>query len=139
MKDRHVTQVAELEKLCFSDPWSENSIAHELTSDYSFWFVAEENGVVAGYIGSQISFPEADVMNVAVRPDYRRRGIGEILVETLISHLKSMDCESLTLEVRASNEAAKALYGKLGFAQVGLRKNYYRNPKENALILRKDF
>ena len=139
MKDRHVTQVAELEKLCFSDPWSENSIAHELTSDYSFWFVAEENGVVAGYIGSQISFPEADVMNVAVRPDYRRRGIGEILVETLISHLKSMDCESLTLEVRASNEAAKALYEKLGFAQVGLRKNYYRNPKENALILRKDF
>ena len=101
MKAQHVPQVAELEKLCFSMPWSENSIAHELTTDYSFWLVAEDDGVVAGYIGSQIAFPEADVMNVAVRPEYRRRGIGEILVEALTTHLRNIDCESLTLEVRA--------------------------------------
>ena len=139
MKARHVTQVAELEKLCFSAPWSENSIAHELTTDYSFWLVAEDDGVVAGYIGSQIAFPEADVMNVAVRPEYRRRGIGEILVEALTTHLRNIDCESLTLEVRASNAPAIALYEKLGFQQVGRRPNYYRDPKEDALILRKDF
>lgn len=138
MKAHHVPQVAELEKLCFSAPWSANSIAHELTTDYSFWLVAEDDGAVVGYIGSQIAFPEADVMNVAVRPEYRRRGVGQILVEALSTHLRNIDCESLTLEVRASNAPAIALYEKLGFAQVGRRPNYYRNPKEDALILRKE-
>jgi ribosomal-protein-alanine N-acetyltransferase len=130
--------VAELEELCFSAPWSANSIAHELTTDYSFWLVAEDDGTVVGYIGSQIAFPEADVMNVAVRPEYRRRGVGQILVEALSTHLRNIDCESLTLEVRASNAPAIALYEKLGFAQVGRRPGYYRNPKEDALILRKE-
>ena len=138
MKAHHVSQVAELEKLCFSAPWSANSIAHELTTDYSFWLVAENDGTVVGYIGSQIAFPEADVMNVAVRPEYRRRGVGQILVEALSTHLRNIDCESLTLEVRASNAPAIALYEKLGFAQVGRRPGYYRNPKEDALILRKE-
>ena len=138
MKAHHVSQVAELEELCFSAPWSANSIAHELTTDYSFWLVAEDDGTVVGYIGSQIAFPEADVMNVAVRPEYRRRGVGQILVEALSTHLRNIDCESLTLEVRASNAPAIALYEKLGFAQVGRRPNYYRNPKEDALILRKE-
>ena len=137
MKAHHVPQVAELEKLCFSAPWSEASIAHELTTDYSFWLVAENDGTVVGYIGSQISFPEADVMNVAVRPEYRRKGLGQILVEALCTHLRNIDCESLTLEVRESNGPAIALYEKQGFQQVGLRKNYYRDPKEDARILRK--
>jgi len=138
MKAHHVPQVAELEKICFSAPWSEASIAHELKTGYSFWFVAEDDGKVAGYIGSQVAFPEADVMNVAVRPEYRRRGIGQILVEMLTTHLRNMDCESLTLEVRASNLPAITLYEKLGFTQVGRRPNYYRDPKEDALILRKE-
>lgn len=135
MKAHHVPQVAELEKLCFGDPWSENSIAGELTHDYSFWLVAEEDGRVVGYIGSQIVFPDADMMNVAVHPDHRRLGIGQILVDTLAAELKHMDCKNLTLEVRASNTPAIALYEKLGFVQVGRRPNYYRNPKEDALIL----
>ena len=137
MKACHVAQVAQLEAICFSDPWSENSIASELNNALSYWLVAQEDGVVVGYIGSQTVFPESDVMNVAVHPDYRRKGIGAMLVEALITHLRNNRCESLTLEVRASNESAIALYEKLGFEQVGLRKNYYRNPKENALILRK--
>ena len=137
MKACHVAQVAQLEALCFSDPWSENSIASELNNALSYWLVAQEDGIVVGYIGSQTVFPESDVMNVAVHPDYRRKGIGAMLVEALITHLRNNRCESLTLEVRASNESAIALYEKLGFEQVGLRKNYYRNPKENALILRK--
>lgn len=137
MKQCHVAQVAQLEARCFSDPWSEQSIASELPNDLSFWLVAEEDGVVVGYIGSQTVFPESDMMNVAVHPDYRRRGIGAILVEALIAQLRIWDCKSLTLEVRASNESAIALYEKLGFEQAGLRKNYYRNPKEDALIMRK--
>ncbi|MBO7184391.1 MAG: ribosomal protein S18-alanine N-acetyltransferase [Oscillospiraceae bacterium] len=139
MKAPHVPQVAALEKLCFSDPWSEESISGELNNRYSFWLVAEDDGVVLGYIGSQISFPEADVMNVAVYPDSRRRGIAAILVEALVRHLRSMDCTSLTLEVRASNAPAIALYEKMGFALVGRRPNYYRHPKEDALIMRKEW
>lgn len=136
MKEKHVSQVAQLEKLCFSDPWSENSIALELKNQLAHWLVAEHNGDVVGYIGSQIVFPEVDMMNVAVHPDHRRAGVGQILVESLIRDLINMDCESLSLEVRASNAPAIALYEKLGFCQVGRRPNYYRNPKEDAWILR---
>ena len=139
MNESHVAQVAELEKICFSDPWSENSVASELKNPLSCWLVAEEDGVVAGYIGSQTVMDESDMMNVAVHPDHRRKGVAESLVNELIEALKKRGSRCLTLEVRASNEHAKALYEKLGFVQVGLRKNYYRNPKEDALILRKEF
>ena len=139
MRQEHVAQVAALEKLCFSDPWSENSVASELKNPLSCWLVAEEDGVVAGYVGSQTVMDESDMMNVAVHPDYRRKGIAEALVAELVEALKKRESHCLTLEVRASNEPAKALYEKLGFTQVGLRKNYYRNPKEDALILRKEF
>lgn len=139
MNESHVAQVAELEKLCFSDPWSENSVASELRNPLSCWLVAEEDGVVAGYVGSQTVMDESDMMNVAVHPDYRRKGIAEALVAELVEALKKRESHCLTLEVRVSNEPAKALYEKLGFTQVGLRKNYYRNPKEDALILRKEF
>jgi ribosomal-protein-alanine N-acetyltransferase len=133
----HVAHVAELEKLCFSDPWSEKSIASELTNKLALWLVAEEDGRVTGYIGSQTVPDESDMMNVAVHPDFRRRGIAEALVMALCAALKEQGSVSLTLEVRASNDPAKALYEKLGFEQVGRRPNYYRNPKEDALIFRK--
>lgn len=137
MDESHVAPIAELEKLCFSDPWSENSIATELGSRLSYWLVAVEEGQVVGYIGSQSVLGESDMMNVAVHPDHRRKGIAEALVLALARDLKERDNVCLTLEVRASNDPAIALYEKLGFSQVGLRKNYYRNPKEDALILRK--
>ena len=137
MNTDHVASVAQLEKLCFSDPWSEKSIASELTNKLALWLVAEEDGEVAGYIGSQTVPDESDMMNVAVHPDCRRRGIAEALVNALCKALKERGSVSLTLEVRASNDPAKALYDKLGFEQVGRRPNYYRNPKEDALILKK--
>ena len=137
MNDTHVTAVAELERFCFSDPWSEKSIASELNNKLALWLVAEEDGRVAGYIGSQTVPDESDMMNVAVHPDFRRRGIAETLVNALCDVLKEQGSVSLTLEVRASNDPAKALYEKLGFALAGRRPNYYRNPKEDALILRK--
>ena len=135
----HVPQVAELEKLCFSDPWSEQSIASELDNVLALWYVALDDDRVVGYIGSQTVCGETDVMNIAVHPDYRRRGIGQILIEELIREVKNLGSISLTLEVRSSNAPAVSLYEKLGFSQVGLRKNYYRNPKEDALILRKEW
>lgn len=137
MREEHVSQVAALEAVCFSDPWSEKSVASELNNPLSLWLVAVDGDTVAGYIGSQTVLGETDMMNVAVRPDYRRQGIGETLIQSLVETLKEKGSHSLTLEVRTSNEPAQKLYEKLGFAQVGLRKNYYRNPKENACILQK--
>jgi len=139
MNSSHVAQVAELEKICFSDPWSEKSVASELENKLAFWLVAEENGMVAGYIGSQTVMGETDMMNVAVHPDWRRKGIAEKLVSSLVEELKQLESHCLTLEVRASNDPAIALYEKLGFGQIGRRKNYYRNPREDALILRKEW
>lgn len=135
----HVPAVAEMEKLCFSDPWSESSIVYELKNPLSLWLVAVENGEAVGYIGSQSVPPESDIMNVAVHPNFRRRGLGEALVNALSEQLRLDGNTSLTLEVRVSNESAIALYHKLGFEQVGRRPNYYRNPKEDALIMRKAF
>ena len=139
MNFSHVPQIAELERICFSDPWSEKSVASELENKLAFWLVATEGDTVAGYIGSQTVMDETDMMNVAVHPDFRRQGIAEALVNALVEQLKTMGSRCLTLEVRASNAPAIALYEKLGFAQIGRRKNYYRNPREDALILRKEW
>jgi len=139
MNTAHVAQVAQLEKLCFADPWSEKSVASELENKWALWLVAVEDDRVVGYIGSQTSIDETDVLNVAVHPDCRRRGIAEALIVELVEHLKRKGSHALMLEVRASNAPAIALYEKLGFAQVGCRKNYYRNPREDALILRKEW
>ena len=139
MKAEHVPQVAQLEKICFADPWSELSISLELTNVWSYWLVALDGDTVVGYVGSQSSIDEADIMNVAVHPDYRRQGIAEKLINTLVADLKKRGCHALLLEVRVSNTPAITLYEKLGFVQVGCRKNYYRNPKEDALILRKEW
>lgn len=139
MESAHVSQVAQLEKLCFSAPWSENSISSELTNPLSCWLVALDGDRVAGYVGSQTVLDESDMMNIAVDPQYRRQGIARALVEELVKCLARKGSRCLTLEVRASNAGAIALYGKLGFVQVGLRKNYYRNPREDAMILRKEW
>ena len=139
MHHSHVAQVAELEKLCFSDPWSENSIASELKNPLSFWLVALDGERVAGYIGSQTVMDESDMMNVAVHPDYRKQGIATALIVGLVEELRNRGSRCLTLEVRASNETAISVYRKLDFQEVGRRKNYYRNPREDALILRKEW
>ena len=139
MNESHVAAVAELEKRCFSDPWSVNSISSELTNQLSLWVVAMDGERLVGYVGSQSVLGWADMMNIAVDPDYRRLGIGRRLVEELEARLKENKVTCLTLEVRASNEGAIALYDQLGFVSVGRRPNYYRNPKEDALILRKEW
>lgn len=139
MKECHVPQIAELEKLCFQDPWSEKSIASELGNKLSLWLVAMDGQKVVGYVGSQTVLGETDMMNIAVDPNYRRQGIANQLILTLIQQLSVRDSHSLMLEVRVSNEPAISVYRNLAFAEVGIRKNYYRNPKEDALILRKEW
>lgn len=133
-----VRVVAELEKTCFSAPWSERSVAGELDNPLSLWFVALAGDRLLGYVGCQRVPPEADVMNLAVTPDARRGGLGRRLMEVLWETLMTLGDESLTLEVRASNAPAIALYEGLGFAKVGRRPNYYEKPREDALILRKE-
>ena len=139
MNKDHVSQIARLEAQCFSDPWSEKSVASELENPLSLWLVAEENGQVFGYVGSQTVLDESDMMNVAVDPRFRRQGIARALIETLIAELAKMGSRCLRLEVRVSNENARALYERMGFLKLGLRKNYYHNPKEDALILGKEW
>ena len=139
MTPEHTSQIAELEKECFSMPWSEKAISSELSNPLSLWVVAVEDNIVAGYVGSQAVLGEADMMNLAVLPAYRRNGIGKRLVEELIYMLTDREVYSLTLEVRASNISAINLYENLGFSQVGRRPNYYTAPKEDALILRKEW
>ena len=139
MTAAHTAQVAGLEQICFSDPWPEAAVASELDNPLSYWLVALDGETVVGYVGSQTVLGEADIMNVAVSPAFRRRGIAAELLERLKNDLKSEGVYSLTLEVRASNDAAIALYGLLGYVQVGRRPGYYHNPKEDALILRKEW
>lgn len=138
MRREDVPQIAALERLCFSDPWSEASISSELENPISLWLVAEADGVVQGYIGSQSAPPDCDIMNLAVAPDARRQQLGRTLLQSLIDELHRRGTERLFLEVRASNAPAQSLYASFGFEQVGLRKEYYVNPTEDALILRKE-
>ncbi|MBQ8236788.1 MAG: ribosomal protein S18-alanine N-acetyltransferase [Oscillospiraceae bacterium] len=136
----HVAQVAAIEKECFGrEGWSQRSVTGELTNALALWLVAVDGDRVAGYVGSQTVCGETDMMNVAVTADFRRRGIAEKLVLALVDELKAIGSRCLTLEVRASNTPAQALYEKLGFTQVGRRPKYYQNPREDALILRKEW
>lgn len=139
MNEHHVPQIALLERECFADPWSQQSIASELHNPLSLWLVAQEGQTLLGYVGSQTCQDETDMMNIAVSPASRRQGVARALIEALVSALRERGSKQLTLEVRASNGPARQLYESLGFLQVGLRKNYYRNPKEDALILRKEW
>ena len=139
MKPEHVAQVARLEALCFSCPWSEGAIRNELTNPLSLWIVALDCDRVIGYVGSQTVLGEADMMNIAVDPEYRRMGIARKLIDELVLLLKEKQTYCLTLEVRDTNAPAILLYDQMGFKQVGRRPNYYSAPKEDALILRKEW
>jgi ribosomal-protein-alanine N-acetyltransferase len=137
LKESEIPLIADIERVCFSTPWSEKSIEDSYCLDCNHFFVCESEGRIAGYIGLSIAADEGYILNVAVLPEYRRKGIGEALVRYVITGFG--DLAFVTLEVRPSNTAAVALYQKLGFERVGERKNYYRNPDENALLLTKFF
>lgn len=127
--------IAEIEKNCFSEPWSEKSVTEEIKAENSVFIVcrSEENKAV-GYISGRDNSGEFYINNVAVSSDFRKNGIGEALVCRLIDEVKSRGCEFATLEVRESNESARRLYEKCGFNEVGVRRSFYRAPTENAVL-----
>lgn len=137
MEGRHVTELAKIEELCFSAPWSEKSIAEELDNGSSHFLVCESAEKVLGYIGVQEICGEAYITNVAVHPDYRRFGLGERLIESADEGAYNRNCEFITLEVRKSNSPAIALYTKEGYNVAGERKNFYSDPVEDGIIMTK--
>lgn len=139
MTKEHIDRVAEIEKECFSHPWSIKSLESELANENSHFYVAYENGVIAGYIGMNIVIDEGYIYNVAVSEKFRKKGIGSSLVNHLVTYGKKNNLCFLTLEVRASNLNAQSLYSKFGFIKVGERKNYYSEPAENAILMTKYF
>ncbi|MFU0831892.1 MAG: [Ribosomal protein S18]-alanine N-acetyltransferase [Oscillospiraceae bacterium] len=135
MSFRHLEDLVKLEQLCFSEPWTREGLAAELSSDTAVFLVAESDGKTAGYAGMHCVCGECYVDNIAVFPKFRRRGIGRALTLELLRRAQERDAEFCSLEVRPSNTAAITLYQSLGFKQVGKRKNFYRGPTEDALIL----
>lgn len=128
---------ARLEQLCFSDPWSENAFVAELSNPLTVYFAAHDNGECIGYCGYWNVVGEGDITNVAVSPEYRRKGIGSMLIKKMVESAVSNHISLLTLEVRRSNIAAQRLYEKFGFEKVGERVDYYQKPRENAWIMTK--
>ena len=140
MNADHLDQVAELERICFSTPWSRNMLAEELENALSAFLVALDDGDnVVGYAGLQVILDEGSITNVAVRPDCRRQGIAGKLLQVFLDFARGNHLAFLTLEVRASNYDAIALYGSQGFREAGRRKNYYEHPREDAIIMTKEF
>ena len=140
MNADHLDEVAELERICFSTPWSRNMLLEELDNALSAFLVAlDDSGRVAGYAGLQVVLDEGYITNVAVRPDCRKQGIAGKLLQVFLDFAQGNRLAFLTLEVRASNYDAIALYGSRGFRSVGRRKNYYEHPREDAIIMTKEF
>lgn len=138
MREADVEEVADIEQKVFSMPWSKEAFLDTLTKNMTIYVVARKAGKIAGYCGAWISFEEADIMNVAISKEYRRQGIAEQMLLFLMEKAKEKGVERFTLEVRESNIAAINLYEKLGFKSVGIRKNFYSKPQENANIMWKN-
>lgn len=139
MAQAQLPALAAIERACFSTPWSEQALREELHSDTAVFRVALVDGQVAGYAGMHFVCGEGYVDNIAVAPAFRRRGLGEALVRSLLTYVQTRSGDFLTLEVRESNAPALALYHKLGFVQEGRRPRFYRNPQEDALLLTRRF
>ena len=136
-EDRDIDIIAALEQVCFAEPWSRKTVEQMLTNPKltALFFIAEEEGEPAGYVGCLMIPPyECQVLNLAVFPTFRRRGVGTALLQELQTACAQLHIPDMTLEVRASNLGAQALYTGFGFAPEGVRKNYYEG-KEDALIM----
>lgn len=135
----HLDEVEAIEKTCFADPWSRKLLEEALTSEHSSALAAvEEGGAVLGYLFFSSVLDEGSVDNLAVRPEARRRGVASALLEAFRLHGRAHGLSALFLEVRPSNGGAVTLYQKSGYQEIGRRKNYYLNPKEDAIIMKQE-
>ena len=137
--------VAEIEKQCFSQPWSEKSFEDSITREDTIFLLCEDSvkepddaceKVITGYIGMYLSFDEASITNVAVSPEFRKRGYGEQLVLAAKKAAREFGAEAIFLEVRVSNAPAISLYKRNGFEELGIRKKFYEHPVEDAIIMK---
>lgn len=135
LSKKHLDDVWEIEKICFSSPWSREDLEKQINIESSHFLVAVEDGRAVGYMGLQIFSDEGYVTNVAVLPQYRQRGIAAMLIKEQMKN----QMDFITLEVRQSNTPAINLYTKMGFENVGVRPNFYSNPTENAIIMTRNF
>lgn len=139
MEREHIPEIVELEKLCFSTPWTYENLEEELDNKTAYFFVALEDEKLIGYIGVSVISDSCFINNIAVLPEYRRQGVGRALMKIAILTADAMGTGFISLEVRESNYAAINLYRSLGFEDIGLRRDFYRKPRENALIMTKNF
>lgn len=139
MGEEHLDALAQVDALCFSDPWTRDGLKAELSSGTACFAAAVKNGAAVGCVGMHCVCGECYIDKVCVAPDCRRKGIAEALVQYLIDDALKHQAEFITLEVRAGNGPAIALYTKLGFAPVGVRRNFYSGPKEDALLMTRNF
>lgn len=137
----HLDDIARLEQICFSRPWSRRMLAEELENQCAAFLVAlePETNKVIGYAGLLVMADEGYITNVAVFPEYRRRGVAEQIIQVFCDFAQGNHLAFLTLEVRPGNAPAISLYNSFGFEEVGRRKNYYDLPREDALILTRYF
>lgn len=131
-----IKAVEAIEAQCFSQPWSEKSFQDSIEREDTIFLVCQEDEIITGYIGMYVSFDEASITNVAVSPAYRKKGYGEQLVCAAKKAAKEARVDSIFLEVRVSNEAAVSLYKKMNFENLGIRKNFYQHPVEDAIIMK---
>ena len=135
LKESYVKDLADIEKECFEAPWSEAAFLKDITNENAVYSIADSDGNAIGYIGGYVVFDTVYINNIAVKSDYRNRGVGSALLKDFINKTKN---KILTLEVRKSNAAAIHLYNKFGFNTVGERKGFYSKPKEDALIMTRE-
>ena len=135
MKEEDIDAILDISSLSFSVCWSKDSYIQELTNPIARYLVAKIDNKVIGFVGTWIVLDESHITNIAVHPNYRKQGIASKLLEKFLTYCQSQGCVAYTLEVRSSNKAAKALYEKYNFKQDGIRKNYYEDNKEDAIIM----
>ena len=134
--ETQLVQIEEIEQQCFSCPWTMDQLRSQLSDDRHVFLTAVDNsGAVLGYVGMMFVLDEGYISNVAVAPAFRRQGVADALISALMTRAEELALAFVTLEVRAGNEPAKALYAKHGFVPVGRRKNYYDLPKEDAILM----
>lgn len=134
-----VQAVYDLSKECFSTPWSLESLTKELVNPVAAYEVAEIDGKIIGYGGLWCVMDEGEITNIAVHPEYRKQGIGESVLKALLNEAQTRNLKVIHLEVRSSNVAARRLYEKFGFESISIRKNYYKQPIEDAVIMMHPF
>ncbi|MBR7071655.1 MAG: ribosomal protein S18-alanine N-acetyltransferase [Clostridia bacterium] len=139
MTEAHLTAVAALEQECFSEPWSVASLSESLNAGTRFFVATNRDGTVLGYVGFSAVLDEGYFTNIAVTSPYRRQGVATLLMQRVIVAARELSLAFLSLEVRASNEAARRLYERFSFSEAGRRRNFYRFPTEDAIILTRRF